>query len=196
MNRTSEELIRSFRSERAWEQWLAAHHARSDGIWIQLHKKASGKPTITHAEALDVALCYGWIDGQIKPCDDVSWLRKFTPRRARSVWSKRNTEHVARLMAAGRMKPAGLMEVDAAKADGRWQRAYDSPRNMSVPKDFLKALSKDQKAKEFFATLNKANRYAIAWRLETAAKPETREKRMKAILAMLAEGKAFHAQTT
>ncbi len=184
--------IRSFRSQEVWERWLSAHHARSDGIWVKLHKKTSGKPTVTHAQALDEALCYGWIDGQIKPFDDESWLRKFTPRRARSVWSKRNTEHVTRLIAAGKMKAAGLREVESARADGRWQRAYDSPRNMSAPADFLKALTKDKKAKAFFETLDRANVYAIAWRLETATKPETREKRLKAIVAMLAQGKAFH----
>ena len=185
--------IKSFDSQAAWERWLAVNHTRSDGIWLRFHKKASGKRSVTHAEALDEALCYGWIDGQLKAHDDESWLHKFTPRRARSVWSKRNIEHVARLTAIGKMKPAGLKQVDVAKAEGRWQRAYDSPRNMSVPKDFLNALSKDKKAEAFFETLNRANTYAIAWRLHTAAKPETREKRMKAILAMLAEGKAFHA---
>jgi uncharacterized protein YdeI (YjbR/CyaY-like superfamily) len=185
--------IKSFRSQNAWARWLAANHARSDGIWLQFYKKSSGKETVTHAEALDDALCYGWIDGQILPYDEESWLHKFTPRRARSVWSRRNTEHIARLTAAGRMKPAGLREVEAATADGRWQKAYDSPRNMSVPRDFLKALSKDAKAHAFFKTLNKANTYAIAWRLQTAAKPEAREKRLKGILAMLAKGEAFHA---
>ncbi len=192
MNPKTDAPIVAFQSQKKWEGWLAVNHARSDGIWLQFHKKASGKQTISYAEALDAALCYGWIDGQLKPYDAASWLRKFTPRRARSVWSKRNTEHVTRLTAAGRMTRAGITEVEAAKRDGRWQRAYDSPGNMSVPDDFLKELSKDKKAKAFFETLNKANRYSIAWRLRTAAKPETREKRMKAMLAMLAKGEAFH----
>jgi uncharacterized protein YdeI (YjbR/CyaY-like superfamily) len=196
MQTKSDAPILSFSSQKAWARWLAANHARSDGIWLQFHKKSSGRETVTHAEALDDALCYGWIDGQIRPYDAESWLHKFTPRRARSVWSKRNTEHVARLVTAGKMKAAGLREVEAAKADGRWQKAYHSPRNMSVPRDFLKALSKDEKAQAFFKTLNKANTYAIAWRLETAAKPETREKRLKAILAMLAKGQAFHPSKT
>ena len=192
MTPKSDAPIMAFQTPEAWARWLSAHHSRSEGIWVQFHKKASGKPTITHAEALDEALCYGWIDGQIKPHDHESWLHKFTPRRARSVWSKRNTEHIARLTAAGRMKPAGLKEVEAAKASGRWQRAYASPRAMTVPEDFLKELSKDKRAKAFFATLDKANLYAIAWRLATAVKPETRKKRFDALLAMLADGKSLH----
>ena len=147
---------------------------------------------MTYAEGLDEALCCGWIDGQLDKYDEKSWLRKFTPRRSKSVWSKRNIEHVNRLIQAGKMKLAGLKEVEAAKADGRWERAYDSPSAMQVPEDFLKELSKDKKAKAFFETLNKANTYAIAWRLQTAKKPETREKRMKAILEMLKRGEKLH----
>jgi uncharacterized protein YdeI (YjbR/CyaY-like superfamily) len=148
--------------------------------------------TVTYAEALDEALCYGWIDGQLEKYDEKSWLRKFTPRRPKSVWSKRNIEHVNRLVDAGKMKPAGLKEMEAAKADGRWGRAYDSPSAMQVPQDFLAELSKHKKAQIFFETLNKANTYAIAWRLQTAKKPETREKRMKKFIQMLENGEKLH----
>jgi uncharacterized protein YdeI (YjbR/CyaY-like superfamily) len=179
-------------STEEWEEWLADNHATSNGVWLQFFKKASGKKTITHAEALDEALCYGWIDGQSKAYDDESWLQKFTPRRARSVWSKVNIQNVERLIQAGKMKPAGLQQIEAAKLDGRWERAYDSPGNATVPDDFLQELEKDKKAKAFFDTLNKANTYAIIYRLQTAKKPETRERRMKAILEMLAKGEKFH----
>lgn len=185
-------LIKSFSSARNWETWLATNHTKSDGLRIQFFKKHSGTKTITYAEALDVALCYGWIDGQAYPFDKDSWLQKFTPRRAKSMWSKRNQEHVARLIKVGKMKPAGLKVVEAAKADGRWEQAYDSPSNMKMPDDFLRALAKNKKAEAFFKTLNKTNTYAIAWRLQTAKKPETREKRMEMLLEMMAKGEKLH----
>jgi uncharacterized protein YdeI (YjbR/CyaY-like superfamily) len=184
--------IVSFQSSQEWEEWLAENHTQPGGVWLRFFRKGSGRPTVTHDEALDAALCYGWIDGQAKKYDELSWLHKFTPRRAGSVWSRRNTEHVERLTREDRMKPAGLAEVEAAKADGRWTRAYDSSSKMTVPEDFLEEVSKNKEAKAFFKTLNKANTYAIAWRLQTAKKPETREKRMKAILTMLAKGEKFH----
>jgi uncharacterized protein YdeI (YjbR/CyaY-like superfamily) len=184
--------IVSFESPKEWEQWLDLNHDTSKGIWIKFFKKNSGKKAVTYDEALDVALCYGWIDGQVKSYDEKSWLHKFTQRRAKSIWSKRNTDHVMRLIKLGRMKPAGLKEVEAAKADGRWEKAYDSPGKMTIPDDFMKKLSKNKKAKAFFETLNRANMYAIAWRLQTAKKPETREKRMKTTLGMLARGEKFH----
>jgi uncharacterized protein YdeI (YjbR/CyaY-like superfamily) len=184
--------IRAFKSAREWEKWLSKNHARADGILVRYFKKESGVPSLRYAEALDVALCYGWIDGQARSRDASSWLQRFTPRRPRSLWSKRNREHVARLVAEGRMTPHGLKAVAAAKADGRWDRAYDSPSTMRIPKDFLSALSRIKGAKRFFATLNKTNLYAIAWRLQTAKKPETRGRRMKAILGMMARGEKFH----
>ena len=184
--------IKAFSSLKAWETWLATNHAKSDSLWLRIFKKDSGKKTITYDEALDVALCYGWIDGQKNKYDTDSWLQKFTPRRAKSVWSKRNREHVARLITEKRMKPSGLNEVKAAKADGRWEQAYDSPSQMKIPEDFLQALAKNKKAEAFFKTLNKANTYAIAWRLQTAKKAETREKRMKLLLEMMSEGKKLH----
>jgi uncharacterized protein YdeI (YjbR/CyaY-like superfamily) len=184
--------IKAFRSSEAFQAWLATNHAKSDGIWLQIFKKGSNTKTITYAEALDIALCYGWIDGQKKKYDESSWLQKFTPRRSKSIWSKRNKENAARLIKAGKMKPAGLKEIERAKADGRWDRAYDSPSNMKVPEDFLRALAKNKKAEAFFKTLNKANTYAIAWRLQTAKKPETRDKRMKTLLEMMERGEKLH----
>jgi uncharacterized protein YdeI (YjbR/CyaY-like superfamily) len=175
-----------------WRAWLAKNHAGSEGVWLQLYKKTSGRPSLTHAEALDEALCYGWIDSHKRPKDAVSWLQRFSPRRPRSNWSRINTQHVERLIAAGRMRTAGLREVAAAREDGRWQRAYDSPSASTIPADFLKELAKDKKAKAFFETLNRANLFAITYRLQTAKKPETREKRLRAILAMMARGEKFH----
>jgi len=192
MNATSKIPIISFTSAKKWGGWLAKNHTKSVGVWLRIFKKDSAKTTVTYTEALNEALCYGWIDGQKDAYDEQSWLQKFTPRRSRSIWSKRNREHIARLLKAKRMKPAGLKEVEAAKRDGRWDRAYDSPSAATIPADFLKALSRNKKAKAFFDTLNKANRYSIIWRLQTAKKPETREKRMRIILAMMAQGKKFH----
>ncbi len=137
-------------------------------------------------------MCYGWIDGQLKKCDEKSWLQKFTPRRARSIWSKRNADRATKLIKLKKMKPAGLKEIENAKSDGRWEKAYESPKDMTIPGDFLKRLSKDKKAQKFFETLNRANKYAISWRLQTAKKPETREKRMINILDMLSKEEKFH----
>jgi uncharacterized protein YdeI (YjbR/CyaY-like superfamily) len=181
-----------FTSAKAFTSWLAKHHKVSSGIWMQLYKIKSGVQSITYAEALDVALCYGWIDGQKKAYDAESWLQKFTPRRRKSIWSKRNREHVTRLSKLGMMKAAGVKEVEAAKADGRWDQAYESSSNMIVPTDFLNKLAKNKKAEAFFKTLNKTNIFAIVWRLQTAKKPETRIKRMTAILEMLKKGEKFH----
>ncbi|SHM75700.1 YdeI/OmpD-associated family protein [Mucilaginibacter sp. OK098] len=184
--------IKSFASASTWEEWLAANHAKSDGIWLRIFNKESGEKTVTYAEALDEALCYGWIDGQKKKVDSDSWIQKFTPRRARSIWSKRNVEHIERLTDEKRMKAAGLEAFEDAKKDGRLAAAYDSPSNSTTPDDFLKLLEKNKKAKAFFNSLNKTNKYAITWRLQTAKKPETREKRMNIILEMLAKGEKFH----
>ena len=172
--------------------WLEKNHMNSSGIWLRIFKKNSGILSINYDQALDEALCFGWIDGQVKSYDDKSYIQKFTPRRARSMWSKRNIEHVKRLENEGRMKPSGIKEAEAAKSDGRWDRSYDSPSNMTIPEDFLNELSKDPLSEGFFNNLNKTNKYAIAWRLQTAKKTETRTKRMKAILEMLAKGKKFH----
>jgi uncharacterized protein YdeI (YjbR/CyaY-like superfamily) len=184
--------IIAFESAKQWERWLAKSHSRSSGLWLRFFKKGSGTASVSHAEALTAALCYGWIDGQLKKHDEASWLRKFTPRRANSIWSKRNCELVEQLAEAGKMRPAGVKEMQAAKEDGRWHKAYDSPSKMTVPGYFLQALSKNKKARTFFQTLNRANTYAISWRLQTAKKPETQAKRMQAIIEMLAEGRQFH----
>jgi uncharacterized protein YdeI (YjbR/CyaY-like superfamily) len=173
-------------------RWLGENHAATDGIWLRFFKKASGEKSVTYAEALDEALCFGWIDGQLKPHDKLSWLQKFTPRRPKSLWSQRNTLHVERLVKGGAMTAAGLKAVEAAKADGRWQAAYSSPGKALPPGDFLKELAKNKKAKAFFESLNKTNIYSIVYRLQTARKAETREKRMKIILAMMRQGKKFH----
>lgn len=181
-----------FKTSADFRFWLEKNHSKSDGLWLRISKKGGGEKSVTYAEALDQALCHGWIDGQKKPLDELSWLQKFTPRRTRSGWSKLNTQHVERLTQAGAMAPAGRKAVEAAKADGRWEAAYASPKNAIPPEDFLKEVAKNKKAKSFFETLSKANVYAIVYRLQTAKKPATREKRMKAILAMMKEGKAFH----
>ena len=168
------------------------NHAESTGIWLRFFKKNSGVLSVSYVEAVDAAICFGWIDGQLKKYDEKSWLRKFTPRRPKSVWSKRNRSHAERLVKAGKMHAAGLQEVEAAKEDGRWKAAYDSASEMEIPDDFVKELAKNKRAKAFFETLNRANVYAIVWRLQTAKKPETRQRRLETILAMLSNEQKFH----
>jgi uncharacterized protein YdeI (YjbR/CyaY-like superfamily) len=188
--------ILTFKTPKEFEKWLKVHHAKSAGIQLRFlkkaHKENSGEKCVTYTEALDVALCYGWIDSTANSIDDISYMQKFSPRGPRSVWSKRNTDHVARLIKEGRMAPAGLAAVEVAKKDGRWKQAYDGSANMKIPADFLKELGKDKKAKTFFDSLNRANQYAVAYRLQTAKKPETLERRKAAILAQLKVGKYFH----
>lgn len=184
--------VERFESSRGWADWLARNHRASKGLWLRFFKKGSGVATVSYAEALDEALCYGWIDGQVKRCDEKSWLQKFTPRRVRSLWSKRNVANAMRLIESGRMTDAGFKEIEAAKKDRRWESAYDSPSVMKVPADFLNELARNRKANAFFKRLNRTNMYAIAWRLQTARTPETRERRKKAILEMLSKGEKFH----
>jgi uncharacterized protein YdeI (YjbR/CyaY-like superfamily) len=181
--------ILEFPTPAAWRDWLEANHTRGEGIWMRIANKGAAKPTITYAEALDAALCYGWIDGQLKKTEPDSRLQKFTPRRARSLWSKRNREHVARLETDGLMRDPGRAEIERAKADGRWDAAYDKPSDMEVPKDFLVRLAQYPEAEAFFKTLNKSNTYAIAWRLQTAGQPATRNRRMHAIIEQLKQHK-------
>lgn len=176
-----------FKTAKTFETWLLKNHEKSTGIWLKLFKKDSGKKTVTYAEALDVALCYGWIDGQKLGFDEEAWLQKFCPRRPKSIWSKINTGHVERLVNEGRMRPAGLKAVEKAKADGRWEKAYDSTSTTTVPEDFLKEIRKNKKAEAFFKTLNKTNLFTIAFRLQTAKKQETRDRRMKEIIEKLAK---------
>jgi uncharacterized protein YdeI (YjbR/CyaY-like superfamily) len=171
---------------------MAKEHTRAPGLLLRIHKKDSGVPSVTYAEALDQALCFGWIDGQKLPFDANSWVQKFTPRRAKGRWSKINVGHVDRLIHEGQMTPAGLKEIEAAKADGRWAAAYDSSANATVPPEFVKELAGNAKAKAFYATLNKANLYSIAYRLQTAKRPDTKIKRIKLIIEMLARGEKFH----
>ena len=181
-----------FSSAGDWQQWLARNHAKSAGVWLRFFKKQSGILSVTHAQALEAALCYGWIDGQLKKGDAQSWTQKFTPRRPKSIWSKRNRELVEQLIRSKQMKPAGLQAIRAAKEDGRWDRAYDSPGKLVVPEDFMHELLAHPAAARVFAGLNRANLYAITWRLQTAKKPATRQKRMSAIIEMLNQGKTFH----
>lgn len=182
----------AFRTPKVFLTWLKKNYSREEGIWLRFFKKDSGVKSITYAEALDEALCYGWIDGQVKKYDADSWIQKFTPRRMKSLWSQKNREHVARLVREKRMMPPGLAVVEAAKADGRWDNAYASPSAAAVPEYFLNTLKKNAKARAFFETLNKTNRYAIIWRLETAKKEETRVRRMVKIIRMLEDGRKFH----
>jgi uncharacterized protein YdeI (YjbR/CyaY-like superfamily) len=189
---TSDAPIRAFASPREWEAWLKDNYTETGGIWLRLFKKATGKQTVTHDDALLVALCYGWIDGQVRPYDSESWIQKFTPRRKRSLWSKRNCDFVTQLIKEGKMQTSGLAEVEAAKADGRWDAAYDSPKNMVVPEDFLKELAKDPQALAFFETLSKTNKFAIGFQLQTAKKPETRERRKLKLLEMLKKGEKLY----
>lgn len=193
MNKDNDTLIKSFSSSEKWKEWLAMNYAIfNNGIWLRIFKKDSGEKTITYDEALNEALCFGWIDGQKKTYDEKSWLQKFTPRRPKSIWSMRNKARVVLLIEEQRMQPPGLKEIETAKKDGRWDNAYESPSQMEIPSDFLALLEKDQQAYEFFKTLNKANIYAIAWRLQTAKTLETREKRMKVLLEMMKNRQKLH----
>jgi uncharacterized protein YdeI (YjbR/CyaY-like superfamily) len=184
--------VMTFDSTDAWDAWLGAHHADSPGLWLKIAKKGAAGRTISYSEALDVALCHGWIDGQKGRYDDEYWLQRFTPRKPASKWSKINTERVAALIASGRMRPAGLHEVERARADGRWEQAYESQSRVTVPEDLARALAANERARAFFATLDSANRYAILYRIGTAKKPETRAKRIDTFVTMLSEHKKIH----
>lgn len=181
-----------FRRAKSFENWLEKNFDNSIGIWLKIFKKNSGEETISYAEALDVALCYGWIDGQKNAYDEKAFLQKFSPRREKSVWSKINIGHIERLIIEGRMTPPGLKAVEKAKQDGSWEKAYDSPSKMTIPEDFLVELGKNKKAEDFFKALNKTNLFSIGFRIQTAKKQETREKRIKAIIEKLAKGEKFH----
>ncbi len=176
----------------AWHNWLAEHHGEQAGIWLKFAKKNSGAQSLSYSEAVEEALCFGWIDGQSKSFDETYWLQKFTPRRARSIWSKINVGKVDILSAAGKMQPAGLAAVEAAKKDGRWDAAYSASSTMEVPADFQAELDKNPKAKAFFETLNKTNRFAFCWRVQTAKKPETRSARIEKFIAMLANSEKLY----
>jgi uncharacterized protein YdeI (YjbR/CyaY-like superfamily) len=181
-----------FETQKEWEEWLHKHNDQYKAIWITFAKKDSGAVTLTYDEALEVALCYGWIDGLVNALDERYYLTRFTPRGPKSIWSKRNQDIVAKLIADKKMQPSGFSTIETAKANGSWHNAYDSSRYMEVPEDFLKELAKDKKAEEFFKSLNKANTYAIAWRLQTAKKPETRSNRLQKLLTMMKKGEKLH----
>ena len=181
-----------FSSADGWRAWLDANHAESDGVWLEFAKKGSGEVTVTYDEALDVALAYGWIDSQVRKLDERFYLQRFTPRRARSPWSKRNRELAEGLFADGRMEPAGLAEVERAKADGRWERAYESFSNATVPDDLQAELDRNPRAAAFWETLNGQNRYAIYYRVQDAKKPETRARRLAKFVEMLERGEKLY----
>ena len=184
--------VQTFPSPEAWRAWLHDHRTDQAGLWIKIAKKASGIPTVTYAEALDVALCYGWIDGQKKSFDQSYFLQKFTPRRPRSLWSQVNQGKVAELIERGLMQPSGLAEIDRAKADGRWEAAYASPRNMVVPDDLVAALAANPVARAFFESLNKTNRYSIVSRIQMAKRPQTRAARIATFVAMCEQGEKLY----
>lgn len=181
-----------FQNAKAFESWLKKNHATVDGLWLKIAKRNANEPSVTYPEAVEIALCWGWIDGQKKGLDDQHYLQRFTPRRARSIWSKVNVEKVDALIKAGRMQAPGLAHIEAAKADGRWARAYDGARTSEVPEDLRTALEAQPRAQAFFATINAANRYAVLWRIQTAVKAETRARRIAQLVDMLARGETIH----
>lgn len=186
--------VRTFRTAATFERWLSAHHANESELWLKIHKKDSGLPTVTYAEALEVALCWGWIDGLRKAFDDRSFLQRFTPRRAKSVWSQVNRDHVARLTAAGRMTPHGKRQVDAAKADGRWDAAYAPIRSTteaSMPADLRAAIAASPRARKTYRTLGRMNLFALAYRTNSMKTPAGRAKKIAALVAMLARGETI-----
>jgi uncharacterized protein YdeI (YjbR/CyaY-like superfamily) len=184
--------IHQFDSRRAWERWLDTNHASSPGVWLKIARKASGIATVSHAEALEDALCYGWIDGQRSPHDETHFLQRFTPRRPRSKWSQVNRDKAAKLIEQGRMMPAGLAQVEAARRDGRWEAAYPPQSSQAIPDDFQRALDANPAAKEFFATLRGVRRYSFVYRITDAKRPETRKRRIERFVAMLAEGRTHY----
>jgi uncharacterized protein YdeI (YjbR/CyaY-like superfamily) len=181
-----------FKTKQAWTAWLDRNHHKSTGLWLQIAKKGSGLQSVTYGEAVEIALCYGWIDGQKRPQDEKIWLQRFVPRSAKSVWSKINREKALALMASGAMKPAGLAAIEKAKQSGQWSAAYDSPREAVVPSDLQAALDASPKAKAFFETLDKVNRYAILWRIQTVKKPETRVRKIVHFIGMLERKEKIH----
>jgi len=189
---TTPPAILLFPHQKAWETWLAANHATSAGVWLRLAKKGSPIQSVTYNEALEAALCYGWIDAQKQPESEQAWLQRFTPRRPKSIWSKVNREKAAALIKAARMQPAGLEQIERAKQDGRWDAAYDSPGAAEVPEDLQSALDRNPQARAFFRTLDRANRYAVLWRIQTAKKAETRARRIRQFVEMLERHEKLH----
>ena len=193
MTKTKRDLpVVAFKSREAWHEWLVSQPPDSKGLWLKLAKKSSGVVTISKPEAIDTALCHGWIDGQINSLDDKYWLIRFTPRQSVSKWSERNRTRALELIELGRMLPAGMKEIERAKKDGRWGTAYAPQSTVQVPDDLRAALAKNKKAGKFFETLDRANRYAILYRVHNAKKPETRAAHVKKFVAMLAAGETIH----
>jgi len=188
----AELLVLAFRSAVEWEDWLDAEHERSAGVWLKIAKRNAAIPTVSYAEALDAALCFGWIDGQKRALDEDYWLQRFTPRKPGSRWSKINTEKAGALIAAGLMRQGGLREVELAKSDGRWDQAYSGQRTITVPDDLRAALDASPLAAEFFETISSVNRYAILYRIGTVKRPETRARKIAHYVQMLAERKTLH----
>ena len=181
-----------FTTQRSWETWLRRNHQSSAGLWLLLAKKGASRKSVSYLEALECALCFGWIDGQKKALDDDFWLQRFTPRRSRSIWSKINRTRALTLIEQGRMEAAGLVEIERAKSDGRWDEAYEPSSTANVPPDLEAALDGNAEAKAFFATLDRANRYAVLWRLQTATRAQTRAKRIAKFVEMLARNEKLH----
>lgn len=182
----------AFESPEAWHDWLVQNHESAPGIWVKIAKKGSGVPSVAYPEVLDIAIAFGWIDGHRKALDDTHFLQRFTPRGPRSKWSKINREKATRMIENGEMEPAGMREVERAKADGRWDAAYDGQRTMQIPPDLQQALEANPPAKEFFATLNGQNRYAVLYRVQDAKRPETRARRIAQFVEMLARGEKLY----
>ena len=181
-----------FATPRAFEAWLRKNHASFDGVWLLIAKAGAEEPTVSYPHAVEIALCHGWIDGQKKALDEQHWLQRFTPRRARSLWSKANREKAEALIRSGRMQPAGMAEIARAQGDGRWDAAYEGARTADVPPDLQAALDARPKARSFFAQLDAANRYAVLWRVRTARRAETRARRIEGLVEMLARGEKIH----
>jgi uncharacterized protein YdeI (YjbR/CyaY-like superfamily) len=184
--------VHSFASRAEWAEWLEREHGSSPGVWLAIARKDSGSEWVSYADALDIALCYGWIDGRKDRLDERTWLQRFTPRRSRSRWSKRNRGLAEELIRCGEMTPAGMREIERARADGRWDAAYDSHATATVPPDLLAELERNDAAREFFATLDSNNRYAILYRIQEARRPETRARRIAKYVAMLSAGEKIH----
>jgi uncharacterized protein YdeI (YjbR/CyaY-like superfamily) len=190
--RKADDPIRSFKDQSDWELWLGKHHRTATGVWLRLAKKDSGMRTVSYGEALETALCFGWIDGQKKPENEKTWLQRFVPRSDMSIWSKINREKAEVLIKNGRMAPAGREAIERAKENGRWTAAYDSPSRAAVPEDFQAALDQNTRANSFFQILDRANRYAILFRIQTVRKADTRERKIKQFISMLERNEKIH----
>jgi len=190
--KTSDSPRRLFKSKQDWAGWLEKNHEKSAGVWLRVGKKDSGVRSVSYKEALDVALCYGWIDGQKRPEDEMTWLQRFVPRSNTSIWSKINRETALGLIASGEMKAAGLEAIEKARENGRWEAAYDSPKGATVPSDLQAALDGNVRAKAFFESLARVNRYAVLWRIQTVKKAETRARKIREFVRMLEKGEKIH----